>query len=70
MSRQIFDIFVCLVDDLRQLFSIDHLFKHIHRNFFFKLITEFRDICSDDFRNSRAPKQNSDQTNRSFYYFF
>lgn len=54
VSRQVLDVLVRAVDDLGELFAVDLLLKHVHRDAILERGQPFG-VHADDFGNGRAP---------------
>lgn len=52
---QVLDVFMLSVDDLRQLPAINHLFVHVHLNFWVESFLPLHHIFSKNFGNRRPP---------------
>lgn len=78
MSRQVLDVLVRAVDDLGELFAIDLLLKHVHRDAILERGQPLG-VHADDFGNGRAPGGMENGENRkgfggnsldNLHYFF
>lgn len=78
MSRQVLDVLVRAVDDLGELFAVDLLLKHVHRDAILERGQPLG-VHADDFGNGRAPGGMENGENRkgfggnsldNLHYFF